>query len=101
MSGTLSVTDPDDVYRIIMDAGDTIVVSVAEGANVSNSDFQLMIFDPSANSISDAPVASTLTGDYPRNLTYTATTGGAFYILVHHAGLTQGSGGDYTLSWVN
>lgn len=99
ISGKLFVGDPDDVYRILIAAGQTITFGVDPGPSTTDPDFHVRVFVPTATSLSGSPAAQTSTGVYPRNLTYTATTTGFFFINVHHSGTNPASGGDYKLTW--
>ena len=100
VSGQLFVSDRSDVYNVLVNAGQSLILSVNLGTTTDQPDFQIFIYDPNAESISqDTPVVSVTSGDYPRNLTYTATTTGLFYIEVYHGAVPSDSGGDYVLTW--
>jgi hypothetical protein len=99
IQGNLTPGDPVDVYRFNMNAGQTAVISVLEGTTVSDTDFTLTLYPPGSESDTDPPAKKVTTGDYPRNLTYTATTTGSFYLWVEHKNTTPGSGGDYVVTW--
>ncbi|GAB4278831.1 MAG: hypothetical protein Kow0056_11510 [Coriobacteriia bacterium] len=99
VSGTLTIADNKDVYRVYLAAGQTIQLSLNTGGSTSNPDFRMYVYPPGTESLGGTTVAEVTTGDYPRNITYTASTTGDFYIRILHAGTDQGSGGDYELVW--
>lgn len=95
VTGTLDVTtDTDDVYRVLLGAGQTITVSLTGDAG---TDFDLWLFGPNATDVdvSSQALANSELPTYPEQIVYTASTTGVYYI---DAFAYKGSG-SYTITW--
>jgi hypothetical protein len=92
-TGTLdTVTDRVDLYSILLNAGQTIDLSLS-GPTTAN--FDLYLFRAGTSSIYDTPSAAGSTGPTSQEaITYTALTGGTHYI----ACMAQSGSGAYSLS---
>jgi putative cell wall-binding protein len=96
VSGTLDqYGDTDDVYRIHLDPGDTLLVSLT---GPSGTHFFADIYGPKATSVfGDVEQLALSDGlDYPQVVGYTAGTAGNYYIDLYSA---LGGSGSYTLAW--
>lgn len=93
VTGTLVPSDTSDVYRVRLEAGQGLHLSLTGDAS---TDFSVNIFDPTATSVSATlPIAGDASGAYPRTTDATVPVAGDYYIQIERL---SGSGA-YTLSW--
>ncbi len=93
--GSMSVSDPDDVYSIELQGGQTFVVSMT-GPPEAEADFDLYLYPPGTGSVSADPnVASSTHSDSAESITYVAAQTGTYYVDV----CRYGGAGTYTLTW--
>lgn len=95
ISGTLDDgNDKDDVYRIHLDSGQTLSVTLTGDLN---TDFDLYLYGPSTTSVFNNSnyLVGSQSSSYPDSIVYTATEAGDYYIDVY-AGKDAGRG-NYTV----
>jgi len=92
VSGSIRDTDdPRDVYRVSMEAGKVVDLSLTGG---STGDFALSVLPIGAASVSALPIESVTSGTWPRVISLDVGETGIYYVVV-----TRQSGfGSYTLS---
>lgn len=83
-NGYLGGSDYEDFYKVNVNSGQTISVSVTPP---SGMDVSLYLYDPSQYSVA----SSSNPGDSPENLTYTAASTGDYYIEVLYVYSTPGT----------
>ncbi|HET6351590.1 MAG TPA: carboxypeptidase-like regulatory domain-containing protein, partial [Coriobacteriia bacterium] len=87
------LSDSNDVYRVWVDEGQALTAQITTPD--TGQDVGLYVYNESASSITDPPVATTLTGAYPRKIGLVAPSDGYYYIRAS----IVGGGADYTLTW--
>ncbi len=77
--GTLDgASDIDDVYRVHLDAGQTLMASLQGSAG---TDFDLYLYGPTAGSVLvDSPIAGSDGASYPEMFQFTAPSAGDYYL---------------------
>jgi thermitase len=89
------LTDSDDVYKVFLQAGRSLDVTLTDLSGAATPP-QLYLFDPTSTDVEvDPPVASVVSADRVKSLTYRALTTGYHYIDVY----SDGDPGPYRLDW--
>lgn len=85
--GSLSATDPTDVFAVRLTGGQPTTFSLRGEAG---TDFDLLLHDSSAESVATerwTPIAQSIRPTYPDSVTYTPPSTGIYYLLVRrHSG---------------
>lgn len=101
-----SYSDWDDVYRVWLNAGDILTLSLSRGSTYS-SDFypNLYLYPPGTTSVWDAnaPIEGREGLTYPKSIVYTATASGYYYVDLYEANPVEGPDthdfGEARLTW--
>jgi hypothetical protein len=96
LAGSLDQSkDTHDVYKVWLAAGEAMLVSLEA---TQGTDFDVLVFGPTASSIMSTPLVWSRTSTYPESVSCVAQQSGWYYLDIA-AGYRCGSG-DYEVSWV-
>ncbi len=104
-----SYSDWDDVYRVWLNVGDTLSLSLSRGSTFTGNFYpDLYLYPPGTSSVwgTDAAVAGREGLTFPKSITYGAPSSGYYYVDIYElAGIIEDSAddthdfGEVVLSW--
>ena len=93
-----SKSDANDVYSLAMNQGDRLAVTL-NGDSTSDGNFYIDLFGPGSMGIGGTdPVAVDHNGNYPKTMTYSATTSGTYYVALW-CYKSDSVYGNYSMDW--